>query len=197
MATLGGLDKLGVLLLQDSEVLLGFPVPDAIRSKEKIHLLESALVGLGVQAVNHGQRDDVGNTEDVVSLLLKGLEDDGQQEGKPAVTNGPANDTPSVTLGTNLQWEDLGWIEPWDSKPGGAKGGCEKENHRNGAGAVASGKSRASWVLETSSRQTASEEHRDTLDNGAPVQGPAATDSIEGEDTDEGRELEIIRKRSR
>lgn len=150
LATLGGLDELGVLLLEDGKVLLGFPIPDAIRGKEKVHLLKSALVGLGVQAVNHGQRDDVGNTEDVVSLLLKGLEDDGKQEGEPAVTNGPANDTPCVTLGTNFQWENLSWVEPWDSEPGGAKGGCEEENHSNGPGAVASSESRASRVLKTS-----------------------------------------------
>ena len=165
LAALGGLDELGVLLLEDSEILLCFPIPDAVRSKEKIHLLKSALVGLGVQAVDHGQRDDVGNTEDVVSLLLKGLEDDGKEECEPAITNRPANDTPGITLSPDLQWEDFGWVEPWNSEPGGAECGGEEEDHSNSTGSVASSHSRASRVLKTSSRQTASEEHRDTLDD--------------------------------
>lgn len=151
VAALGGLDELRVLLLEDGEVLLGFPVPDAVRGEEEVHLLEGALVGLGIEAVDHGQSDDVGDTEDVVGLLLEGLEDDGKQEGEPAVTDGPANDAPGVALGADLQWEDLGGVEPWDSEPGGAEGGCEEENHGNGTGAVASSESRAGWVLETKS----------------------------------------------
>ena len=165
LATLGGLDELWVLLLEDSEVFLGFPIPDAVRGKEKIHLLKSALVGLGVQAIDHGQRDDVGNTENIVGLLLEGLEDDGKDECEPAVTNRPANDTPGITLSTDLQWEDLSWVEPGDSEPSGAKCGCEEEDHSNSTGGVASSESRASRVLKTSSRQTASEEHRDTLND--------------------------------
>lgn len=165
LATLGSLDELGVLLLEDSEVLFSFPIPDAIRGKEKIHLLKGALVGLRIQAVDHGQRDDVGNTEDVVSLLLEGLEYDGQQKCEPAITNRPANNTPGVTLGTDLQREDLSWVKPWDSEPGGAESSRKEEDHSNGTGAVASSESRASWVLKASSRQTASEEHRDTLDD--------------------------------
>lgn len=102
VATLGGLDEFGVLLLENGEVLLGFPVPDAVGGEEKIHLLKSALVGLGVQAVYHGQSDDVGNTEDVVSLLLERLEDDGKDECEPAITNRPSNDTPSVALSTDF-----------------------------------------------------------------------------------------------
>ena len=47
-------------------------------------------------------------------------------------------------------------------------------------------------MLETSSRQTASKEHGDTLDNGPPVQGPAATNLIQGKDTDESGKLEFV-----
>lgn len=150
VATLGGLDELWVLLLKDGEVLLSFPVPDAVRGEKKIHLLKSALVGLRVQAVDHGQRNDVGNTEDVVSLLLEGFEDDGENECKPTITNRPANDTPGVALSTNFQWENLSWVKPWDSEPGGAEGGCEEEDHGNSTGRVASGEGRASRVLEAS-----------------------------------------------
>ena len=147
LATLSGLDELGVLLLEDGEVPLRFPVPDAVSGKEKVHLLKSALVGLGIQAVDHGQRNDVGNTEDIVGLLFKGFEDDGKQESEPAITNGPADNTPSITLGTHLQREYLSWVEPWDSEPGGAKGSCEEENHGNGTRAVASCERRTSWML--------------------------------------------------
>ena len=189
---MGGLDKLGVLLLKDSKILLGFPIPDAIRGKEKIHLLESALVGLRVQAVYHGQRDDVSDTKDVVCLLLEGLEDDGKDECEPAITNRPTNDTPGVTLSTDFQWENLSWVEPWNSEPGGTERGCKEEDHSNSTGAVTSSQSRAGRMLKPKSRKTASEEHRDTLNDRTPVQGPAATNPIEGENTDEGSHLEMI-----
>ena len=132
VATLGGLDQLRVLLLENCKVLLRFPVPDAISRKEKIHLLKSTLVRFRVQAVDHGERDDVGDTKDVICLLLKSLEDDGKNECQPAVTNGPADNTPRVTLGTDLQWENLSWVKPWNSEPGGAEGGREEEDHSNG-----------------------------------------------------------------
>ena len=192
MTTLGGLDELRILFLEDGEVLLGLPIPDAVSGKEKVHLFQCTLVRLRVQSVDHGERDDVSNTENVVSLLLKSLEDDGKNEREPAVTNRPANNAPCVTLGTDLQWEDLSWIKPWDSEPGGAKCGREEENHGNSTRAVASSESRSSWVLKTGSGETTSKEHRDTLDDRAPVQGPAATDSVEGENTNESSQLEVV-----
>jgi len=125
LAALGSLDELGVLLLEDGKVLLGFPVPNTVGGEEEVHLLKSALVGLRVKAVDHGQSDDVGNTEDVVSLLLESLEDDGKEECEPAVANGPADNTPGVTFGTDFQWEDLSRVQPWNSEPSSAKCGCE------------------------------------------------------------------------
>lgn len=163
LAALGGLHELGVLLLEDREVLLGLPIPDAVGGEEEVHLLEGALVRLGVQAVDHGQRDDVGDAEDVIRLLLESFEDDGKDEREPAVTDGPANDAPGIALGTDLQWEDFSWVKPWDSEPGRAECGREEEDHGDSSGGVASSESRASRVLKTSSRQTAREEHGDTL----------------------------------
>ena len=156
VSALSGLNKLRILFFENSKILLSFPVPDTIGGKEKVHFFESALVRFRVQAVDHGQCDDVGNTEDVVSLLLKRLEDDGKNECEPAIANGPTHDTPSITLCTNFQWEDLGRVKPWDGQPGGAEGGCEEENHSDGTGAVASGERRARRMLKTSSRQTTS-----------------------------------------
>lgn len=48
VAALSSLDELGVLLLEDLEVPLGFPIPDAVGCEEQVHLLKRALVGLGV-----------------------------------------------------------------------------------------------------------------------------------------------------
>ena len=192
VSTLGGLDKLWVLLLENGKVLLRFPIPDAVRGEQKIHLLKSTLVGLGIQAVDHGQRNDVGNTKNIICLLRQGLEDDGKYEREPAITNGPAHNTPSVTLSTHFQWEDLSGVEPRDSEPGGTKSGGEEKDHSNGTRTVASSERRSSWVLETSSRQTASEEHGNPLYDGTPVQGPAATNLVQGKDTDEGSKLELV-----
>ena len=52
-------------------------------------------------------------------------------------------------------------------------------------------------MLETSGGETTSEEHRDALNNGAPVQGPAPTDFIEGENTNEGSQLAMVNILSR
>ena len=149
VATLGGLDKLRVLLLENGKVPLCLPIPDTISREEKIHLLKSTLIRFRIQAVDHGERDDVGDTEDIICLLLQSLEDDGKDECQPAVTNGPANDTPCVTLGTDLQREDLSWIKPWNSEPGGAEGGREEEDHSNRTRAVTSSESRPGGMLET------------------------------------------------
>ena len=125
VATLSSLDKLRVLLFQNSKILLGLPVPNAVSREQKVHFLKGALIRLGVQTIDHGQRDDVGNTENVVCLLLESFEDDGKDECQPAVADRPANNTPSVAFGSNLQRENLSWVKPWNSKPGGAKGGGE------------------------------------------------------------------------
>ena len=192
VATLGSLHELRILLFEDGKVLLGLPVPDAVRREEKVHFLEGALIRLGVQAVDHRQRDDVGNTEDVVCLLLESFKDDGKDECQPAVADRPANDTPCVTLGSDLQRENLSWIKPWNGEPRGAEGGGEEEDHRNSTRAVASSERRSSWMLETSSGKTTGEEHGDALNDGTPVQGPAPTNSVESEDTNEGSKLQIF-----
>ena len=138
MATLSSLDKFRILFFENGEILLGLPVPDAVRREEKVHLFKGALIRLGVQAVDHRQRDDVGSTEDVVCLLLKCFEDDGKDECQPAVAERPADDTPCVSFGSDFQWENLSWVKPWNGKPGGAEGGGEEENHGDSARTVTS-----------------------------------------------------------
>ena len=86
-AALGGLNQLRVLFLKNGKVPLSLPIPDAVSGKEQVHFFKCALVGLGIQAVDHGQGNNVGNAEDVVGLLFEGLENDGKKECQPAITN--------------------------------------------------------------------------------------------------------------
>ena len=101
VATLGSLDKLWVLLFQELEVLLLIPDPDAVGCKDQIHLLKCALVRLRIEAVHHGQCDDVSSTEDVVGLFAESLEDVWEHHGEPAIAQRPPDHTPCITLGTN------------------------------------------------------------------------------------------------
>ena len=191
-AALSGLNELRILFLEDGKVPLSLPVPDAVGGKEQVHFFKCALVGFGVQAVDHGQGNDVGNAEDVVGLLLKSLENDGKKECQPAIANGPANDTPSITLSTYFQGENLSRVQPWNSEPGSTECRCEEEDHGNSARASAASGSRALWMLETDSSKSTSEEHRDALDNGAPIQCPTTTDPVQSEDTNESSHLHLI-----
>lgn len=129
VTALGGLNELGVLLLEDLEVALSLPVPDAVRCEEQVHFLKSALVGFGVQSPDHGNGDGVGGGEDVVSLLVESLEHDGAEKGEPAIAHGPADDTPGVTLGTDLEREDLSGVQPWDGEPSSTESCCKEEDH--------------------------------------------------------------------
>lgn len=186
VAARGRLDQIRVLLLEEAEVAFGLPVPGAVGREQQVHFLEGALTGLGVEGPDHGEGDDVGGGEDVVGLLLEGLEHDGQKEGEPAVSDGPANHSPGVSFSADLEREDLGGVEPGHGEPGGAEGGGEQEDHGDGAGAVASGGRGAEGMVLTHAGETPGEEHGDALDDRAPVEGPATADSVECEDADEG-----------
>lgn len=174
------------------EVLLCVPVPGSIGGEEEVHFLEGALVGLGVERPNHGERDGVRDTENVKGLLADGLEHDGAEEGQPSVTDRPSNDTECVTLCADGEWEDLSWVQPWDGEPGSAEYRGEDEDHR-GAGSTESRCSAGVSVgggLESDGGETASEEHGNTLGDGSPVEGLAATDAIQSEDADESCKLD-------
>lgn len=41
-------DKFGILCLELGEVLLGFPIPDAVTGEDQVHLLERSLVTFGI-----------------------------------------------------------------------------------------------------------------------------------------------------
>ena len=158
VATLSSLDKLRVLLLEDAEVPLGLPVPRAVSSEEKVHLLKSALVGLGVQGPDHGKSNEIGGGKDIVCLFVKGLEHNRAEEGEPSIPQGPANHTPGITLGTDLKREDLSRIQPRDCEPGSTEGGCKEEDHSDSTGRQRLGGRGSEGVLLTKVSEDTSEQ---------------------------------------
>ena len=112
VAACGGLDELGIFLLETGKILLGVPIPDAVGSEEEVHFLQSALIGLWVEGPDDRNRDGVGNAKNVEGLFTDMVEHDWAKEGEPAVSDGPTNDAPGVTFGSDVEWEDLGWVEP-------------------------------------------------------------------------------------
>ena len=131
-ATTGRLDQFGVLLLEDLEVALGFPIPDAVGGKHQVHLLERALVGFGVEGPDDDDGGRVDGTEDIQGLFVEGGEHGREDEGGPAVADGPADHTPGVTTGPDFQGKDLGRVEPGHGEPGGTEDGGVEEHEEDG-----------------------------------------------------------------
>ena len=129
VTTLGSLDELRILLLENLEVLLSLPVPDAVGREKQIHLFEGALVGLGIQGPDHRNRDRVRCGKDVVRLFVESLEHDGAKEGEPTVPHRPTNHSPSIPFRANFKGKDFSRIQPWNGEPGSAEGGREEEDH--------------------------------------------------------------------
>ena len=77
VATLCGLDEFGILLLEDGEVSLGFPIPDGVGGKDEIHFFQSTLVGLRVERPYDDDGGSIDSTEEVERLFVKFLEDGG------------------------------------------------------------------------------------------------------------------------
>lgn len=189
MTSLRGLNQFWVLLLEQREVALRVPVPDTIGREQKVHFFECALVGFWVQCPHHGDRDHVTSCKDVISFFVEGLEHDGAEQSEPTIADGPTNDTPCVAFGTNFKWEDFGWVQPRDREPGGAKSSSEKEDHSHSTGAVAARRRATLHLVETQAREAAGKEHGNTLHDGAPVESPAAANTVESEDANEGGKL--------
>lgn len=114
-----------------------------------------------------------------------------QNSYQPGVTNGPSNNTPCVTLGTDFQGEDLSRIQPWHGKPGSAEDECEHVDHGNGSGTILVGFSSVSGIsgVYAEARETTSQEQDNTLADRTPIKRISAADTIEGKDTDKGGEL--------
>ena len=74
------LHELGVLLLENLEVALGFPVPDGVGGEDEVHFLEGALVGFWVEGPDDDDGGGVDGAEEVEGLFVEGGEDGGEQE---------------------------------------------------------------------------------------------------------------------
>ena len=74
-----------MLLLEEGEILLGFPVPNAVAREDQVHLLERSLVGLRVQRPDDDDAQRIDGTEDVQRLLVEALEDRREKQDTPAV----------------------------------------------------------------------------------------------------------------
>lgn len=80
VAPLRRLHELGVLLLEDLEVALGFPVPDGVGGEDEVHFLEGALVGFRVEGPDDDDGGGVDGAEEVEGLFAEGSEDGGEEE---------------------------------------------------------------------------------------------------------------------
>ena len=99
---------------------------------------------------------------------------------QPAVTNGPSDNTPCITLGADLQREDLGRIQPGDGKPGGAEDEGEHVDHGDGGVTVFVRLANVALCsgVYAETREATGKEEDDTLTNGTPVECVSATNAI-------------------
>lgn len=104
------------------------------------------------------------------------------------VSNTPSNNTPRISLCSDMDGEDLGRVEPGNSKPGSTKDEGIQINHgRSGSAPLIRSVDIAICPrVEAATRQPADEEHGDSLTNRAPVEGPSAPDTIDGVHADQG-----------
>lgn len=164
-------NKLRLLSLQLSKLLLSIPDPRRVSGKEKIHLLKSSLVTLGVEGPDHRDSQQVAGTKDVQSVLANVGEHDRAEEGEPAVADTPTKDSPGVTLGSDLKGEDLGRVQPRDSQPSSAEHRGEDEDERGSSSSVRVRLSRVSVSRCVLAKlgEGSSKEHGNTLTDSAPV----------------------------
>lgn len=79
-ASTGCLQQLRILLLEDGEILLGFPVPDGVGSEDEVHFFEGALVGFRVESPDYDYGGGVDGTEEVEGLFVEFGEDGWEEE---------------------------------------------------------------------------------------------------------------------
>lgn len=88
-----------------------------------------------------------------------------------------------------MDGEDLGGVQPRDSKPRGTENKGIQINHRRSGSTplIGSVDVAVSSRVQATPRKTADEEHGDGLPDGAPVECPSATNTINGVHADKGR----------
>ena len=77
VAPLRRLHELGVLLLEDLEVALRFPVPDGVGGEDEVHFFQGALVGFGVEGPDDDDGGGVDGAEEVEGLFVEFRKDGG------------------------------------------------------------------------------------------------------------------------
>ncbi len=114
---------------------------------------------------------------------------DDEESYRPTIPNGPTNHTPRIPSRTDFQREYLSRVKPGHGKPRSSENSSEEE-HEEGCCAADSACVFASVdFVDGGAGETAGGEHADALAYGAPVEGPAAANTVEGEDADEGGHL--------
>lgn len=106
----------------------------------------------------------------------------------PPIANGPADHAPGIAFSTNLEGENLSRVQPWYREPSSSEDGRVKEDEECG-GTADLRAAAAVACIHGSSGKTAGGEHAYALTGGAPVESPAATDPVQGEDTNERGKL--------
>lgn len=80
IAALRSLHELGVLLLENGEVALSFPVPDGVGGEDEVHFLEGTLVGFRVEGPDDDDGGGVDGAEEIEGLFVEFGEDGGEEE---------------------------------------------------------------------------------------------------------------------
>ena len=192
-----------VLFFEDLKITLSFPIPDGVGGEDEIHFLEGTLVGFGVEGPDDDNGGGVNGAEKVKSLFLELSEDCGEEKNLflfrkyddtdtmkslretycPAVANRPTHHTPCIASSSDLQWKDLGWVQPRYGQPRRSKNHGVKEHEEDGPATHAGSVAPTGFSIDGSAGETTSAEHAYPLANGAPVESPATTNSIESKDT--------------
>lgn len=86
---------------------------------------------------------------------------------RPTVANRPPHDTPRITTSTDLQWEDLGRIQPGDDKPSRAENDGIQEDEEGGC--TSDVLARTSAGIHRSAGKSTCDEHANTLADSTPI----------------------------
>ena len=124
-----------------------------------------------------------------MSLTSRVLSRGGDDAYGPPVANAPTKDAPRVALGSHLERENLGGIQPWDCQPSGAETHAENERERCSRCTVC-----CCLVLVNNrgSGETTRQKHGDSHHNGPQVQRLAPPKAIKGENGEQGGELRQV-----
>ncbi len=80
IAPMRSLHEFRILLDEDGEVALGFPVPDGVGGEDEVHLFEGALVRFGVEGPDYDEGGGVDGAEEVEGFFVELFEDCGEEE---------------------------------------------------------------------------------------------------------------------